>query len=114
MSEHLYKLINNKNTPFLAIERLLNSQSITDDKIAEYLALRKDAPQYILEWISMTVTDQRCQRAVFADRLFPLISAKDINNRYSWFSLSRRIHLYRGLSEQLMSLARIYLDLNKK
>ena len=113
MNEHLYKLINDKSTPFLAIERLLNSQSITDDKIAEYLALRKDAPQYILEWISMTVTDPRCLRAVFADRFFPSISAKDINNRYSWFCLSKRIHLYRGLPEQLMSLTKIYLNLNK-
>lgn len=110
MSEHLYKLINDKNTPFLAIERLLNSQSITDSKIAEYLALRKDTPQYILEWISMIITDQRCLRAVFADRFFPSISAKDI----SWLVLSKRIHSYRGLPEQLMSLARIYLDLNKK
>lgn len=114
MNETLYKLINNKNTPFSVIERLLNSQSITDLKIVESLALRKDTPQYILELISMTITDQRCLRAVFADRFFPLISAKDINNRYSWFYLSKRIHLYRGLSEQLMSLARIYINLNKE
>lgn len=33
---------------------------------------------------------------------------------YGWFCISKRIHLYRGLSEQLMSLARIYLELNKK
>ena len=113
LSEHLYKLINDKNTPFLSIERLLNSQSITDLTIVESLALRKDTPQYILEWISMIVTDQRCLRAVFADRFFPSISAKDINNRYSWLVLSKRIHSYRGLSEQLMSLTRIYLNLNK-
>ena len=107
MSEHRYKLINDKNTPFLAIERLLNSESITDGKIAEYLALRKDTPQYILEWISMTVTDPRCLRAIFADRLFTLILAKDINNRYSWSCLSKRIHLYRRMSDELMSLGEI-------
>jgi hypothetical protein len=77
--------------------------------------LRKDTPQYILEWISMTVTDSRCQRAVFADRILSLkASKKYINNMYGWFCISKRIHLYRGLSEQLMSLARIYLELNKK
>lgn len=113
MSEILYELINNESTPFLAIERLLNSQSITDRKIAKYLALRKDAPQYILEWIAMTITDPRCLRAVFAERIRFLRSAEDINNRYSWFCLSKRIHLYRELSEQLMSYARIYLNLNK-
>ena len=67
--------------------------------------LRKDTPQYILEWISMTVTDSRCQRAVFADRILSLKASKKIYKQY---------HLYRGLSEQLMSLARIYLELNKK
>lgn len=111
MSEHLYKLINDKNTPFLAIERLLNSESITDIKIAEYLALRKDTPQYILEWISMTVTDPRCLRVVFADRILRLRSSKDINNMYSWFCLSRRIHLYRGLSEHLITLAKAPLNI---
>ena len=70
MNETLYKLINNNNTPFSVIERLLNSQSITDLKIVESLALRKDTPQYILELISMIITDQRCLQAVFADRFF--------------------------------------------
>ena len=111
MSEILYKLINNESTPFLAIERLLNSQSITDSNIVECLALRKDAPQYILEWISMTVTDPRCLRAVFADRILRLRSAKDINNMYSWFYLSRRIHSYRGLSEHLITLAKASLNI---
>ena len=112
MNEHLYRLINNKNTPFLAIERSLNSQSITDFTIVERLALRNDTPQYILEWIAMTITDPRCLRAVFAERIRFLRSAEDINNRYSWFCLSKRIHLYRGLSDELISLANIYLDLN--
>lgn len=80
--------------------------------ITESLALKKDTPQYILEWISMTVTDHRCLRAVFADRILLLRSAKDANNRYSWFYLSKRIHLYRELSDELISLANIYLDLN--
>lgn len=113
MNEHLYKLINDESTPFLAIERLLNSQSITDFTIVERLALRNDTPQYILEWIAMTITDPRCLRAVFAERIRFLRSAEDINNRYSWFCLSKRIHLYRELPEELMSYARIYLNLNK-
>ena len=87
MSGHLYKLINDESTPFLAIERLLNSESITDSKIAEYLALRKDTPQYILEWISMTVTDSRCQRAVFADRILSLKASKKIYKQYVWLVL---------------------------
>ena len=111
MSEILYELINNDSTPFLAIERLLNSQSITDHKIAEYLALRKDAPQYILEWMSMTITDSRCLRAVFSDRVFVLRSSQDTNNRYGWLYLSERIHLYRDLSEELMSLAKAYIKM---
>lgn len=110
MNESLYKLINNKNTPFSVIERLLNSQSITDLKIVESLSLRKDTPQYILEWISMTVTDSRCQRAVFADRFLSLRASKDINNMCGWFRISKRIHLYRELPVQLMSLAKVYLD----
>ena len=109
MNKHLYKLINNKNTPFLAIERLLNSQSITDPNIVECLALKKDTPQYILEWISMTITDPRCLRVVFTDRIFSLRIAKDINNMYGWFCISKRIHWYRGLSDQLMLLAKVYL-----
>ena len=109
MSEHLYKFISDKDTPILAIERLLNSQSITDPIIMERLALRKDVPQYILEWISTTVADPRCLRAVFADRILHLKAAKDINNMYGWFGISKRIHLHRGLSEKLMSLAEVYL-----
>ena len=110
MNEHLYKLINDESTPFLAIERLLNSQSITDFTIVERLALRNDTPQYILEWIAMTITDPRCLRAVFADRILSLRASKDINNMYGWFCISKRIHLYRGLSDQLMSLAKVYLN----
>lgn len=60
----------------------------------------------------MTVTDPRCQRAVFADRILSLRAAKGINNMYGWFCLSKRIHLYRELSDQLMSLAKGYLKLN--
>lgn len=115
MSEILYELINNESTPFLAIERLLNSQSITYRKISKYLALRKDAPQYILEWMSMTVTDSRCLRSIFSDHVFVLRSSQDTNNRYGWLYLSERIHLYRELSEQLMSLAKAYIKiLNQK
>lgn len=115
MNEILYKFINNKNTPFLAIERSLSSQSVTDPNIVECLALRKDTPQYILEWMSMTVTDSRCLRAVFSDRVFVLRSSQDTNNRYGWLYLSERIHLYRELSEQLMSLAKAYINiLNQK
>ena len=105
MSGHLYKLINDESTPFLVIERMLNYQLVTDPIIGERLALRNDTPQYIRECISMTATDPRCLRAIFAEYFRFL----DINNMCSWFCISKRTHLYRGLSEQLISLAEVYL-----
>ena len=106
----IYKLINNKDNPFSAIEKEINLFLSSPEKIARYLLNRTDIPQYVIEWLAMSVNSKSDLITIFVNHLNSLNLYGCKNDAYSRLILLRRINVYRGLPKYLSNLATIYSE----
>lgn len=62
-----FRLIKDKNSSFSEIEKGIDLISSSPETVARILSDRIDLPQYVLEWLAVTVNDMKNLISVFAD-----------------------------------------------
>lgn len=92
----IHKLIKDKKTPFSEIEKGINLILSSPERGARSLSDRIDLPQYVIEWLAVTVNDMKNLISVFADHPNTLYYYGHTNDAYARLLLLKMIGCYRN------------------
>ena len=90
-----FRLIKDKNSSFSEIEKGIDLISSSPETVARILSDRIDLPQYVMEWLAVTVNDMKNLISVFADHPNVLYYHGYKNDAYARLLLLKMIDYYR-------------------
>lgn len=104
----IYRLIKDKNSSFSEIEKGMYLILSSPEKVARMLSDRTDLPQYVIEWLAVTVDDMKNLISVFADHPNVLYYHGHKNDAYARLLLLRIIGCYRNNPDYVTRVATSY------
>lgn len=104
----IHRLIKDKKTPFSEIEKGIDLILSSPERGARTLSDRIDLPQYVMEWLAVTVNDMKNLISVFADHPNTLYYYGHTNDAYARLLLLRMIGCYRNNPDYVNRVAASY------